>query len=138
VAAAGRKTKHIEAATELSLVAQPRQGSFTLDLELAPLPEGQLAKASPHVGEQALDALVAAMPEPNPRVDTLPHGFDNGGLRNRERISPVLRRATTRSFSRSPAHRIPGERDSSCDGSGSREPIPKPVRARDRIRSLGA
>lgn len=57
----GRKSKHIEVATELQLVAQPRQRSFTLDLELARLPECQLAEAGPHVGEQALDALVAVM-----------------------------------------------------------------------------
>jgi hypothetical protein len=52
----GRKTRDIEAATELHLVAEPRPGSLTLELALSPEPEAIPGAEQPHLGQRALSA----------------------------------------------------------------------------------
>ncbi len=92
----GRKLKSIEATTELQVVAQPRQSSFALDLELAPTqPFLGGEQLFPGIGDAALEALIDGLKALSEDRDTLPPGFDRGVLRNVAAIGKVFRKGYT-------------------------------------------
>ncbi len=93
----GRVKKFIEAATELEVVAAPRPGSFILDLELADRATdlgGVLdgLDVGPHLGQEALGALVTGINALDDSSDSLPTGFDRGVLRAIEKFRPAITR----------------------------------------------
>ena len=88
----GRTKGTIEAATELHVIAEPRPGSFVLDLGLAPAPAHIPGAEQPHLGERALSALIEGIDSLDAAGDELPEGFDPGVLKTLDRLAPVLRR----------------------------------------------
>jgi hypothetical protein len=88
----GRKSRDIEAATELYLIAEPRSGSLTLELALAPEPGAIPGTEQPHLGQRALRALIDGVAGLDDSSDELPEGFDPGVLRTLDRLGPVLRK----------------------------------------------
>jgi hypothetical protein len=88
----GRKKANIEAATELQVFAEPRQGSFVLDIGLAPEPPAIPGAEQPHLGERALSTLIEGIDTLDGASDELPEGFDPGVLKTLDRLAPVLRR----------------------------------------------
>jgi len=97
----GRVKKFIESATELEVVAAPRPGSFVLDLEL-PDTSGDFADElegldfGPHLGHNALDALVTGINALDDSATSLPAGFDRGVLRAIEKFHPAMTKGINR------------------------------------------
>jgi hypothetical protein len=91
----GRTKGDIEAATELQLLAEPKPGSITLELGLAPAPEALPGAEQPYLGERALAALIEGMARLDEAESELPEGFDPGVLKTLKRLRPVLRRGYT-------------------------------------------
>jgi hypothetical protein len=88
----GRRKGDVESATELQLVAEPRSGSLTLSLALPPEPPALPGTEQPHLGRQALGALLDGVASLDGTTDELPEGFDPGVLKTLDRLGPVLRR----------------------------------------------
>jgi hypothetical protein len=81
----GRSKKFIEEATDLSVVAPPRAGSFVLELEVPPPRIGE-QKGLPiqldaNLGERAVESLVSGLAALEEEAATLPTGFDPGVLK---------------------------------------------------------
>jgi len=97
----GRVKKYIEAATELEVLAAPRPGSFVLDLELSDTSsecadELEGLDLGPHLGHNALDALVSGISALGESATSLPPGFDRGVLRAIEKFRPAMTRGINR------------------------------------------
>jgi hypothetical protein len=97
----GRVKKFIEAATELEVVAAPRPGSFVLDLELPETStalDGELEgfDLEPHLGHQALGALVTGINALDDSATSLPPGFDRGVLRAIAKFRPTMTKGISR------------------------------------------
>lgn len=88
----GRKKATIEAATELQVIAQPRPGSFALEIGLAPEPPAIPGAEQPHLGQRALWTLIEGIDLLDASGDELPPGFDPGVLKTLDRLAPVIRR----------------------------------------------
>lgn len=84
----GRKAGWIERATELAVVAEPRAGSVTLDLELAGT-EMSLSDEEFDVGPRAMAAFVDGI-EHLADDGPLPEGFDPGVLKAVATMSPIF------------------------------------------------
>lgn len=95
----GRWRGNVESATELQLVAEPRSGSLTLSLAFAPEPAVLPGTEQPHLGRQALDALIDGMASLDETTDELPDGFDPGVLKTLDRLGRVVRRGHAIEFS---------------------------------------
>lgn len=97
----GRVKRFIEAATKLEVVASPRPGSFVLDLEL-PATSDDFADElegldlGPHLGHNALDALVTGITALDDSATSLPPGFDRGVLRAIEKFRPAMTKGISR------------------------------------------
>jgi hypothetical protein len=88
----GRKLGWIEEATELVLVAAPREGSVDLDLELAArTPAFEVNAELPDLGPAALEAFVDGLDKLTPDA-LLPKGFDPGVLKALASMAPVFRK----------------------------------------------
>lgn len=97
----GRVKRFIEAATELEVVAAPRPGSFVLELEL-PETSGAVGQElegldlEPHLGHNALDALVSGINSLDDSAASPPRGFDRGVLRAIEKFRPTMTKGINR------------------------------------------
>jgi hypothetical protein len=82
---AGRSKKAIEKSVDLRVVASPRPGSFTLELEAppeAPPTHEQLdVDGEPGLPDRAIIAFLDGLDELNEEAEQLPTGFDRGVLR---------------------------------------------------------
>lgn len=88
----GRKSRAIDAATELEVVAPPEKGSFVLHMELA-VDDAELpGLKTSELGDRALRALTRGLDELAEAEERLPEGFDRGVLSTLDRLGPVLRK----------------------------------------------
>jgi hypothetical protein len=96
----GRVPKFIEEATDLRLVAQPRAGSFELELEVPPEPTDAQLELPADVGaalaERAVEAFVAGLEILEDDTEELPNGFDRGVLRAVAPFRSSLRRGVSK------------------------------------------
>lgn len=96
---AGRTKKVVEDSVDLRVVAAPRPGSFTLDLETppeAPAEQERLAtETGPALSERAIVALLDGLEALTDETEHLPPGFDRGVLRAIVPFRTALRNGIT-------------------------------------------
>ncbi len=96
---AGRSKKVIEDSVDLRIVAAPRAGSFTLDLEAPPEGAPEQVELSEDMGsglsERAVEAFVEGLGSLSDESDALPDGFDRGVLRSIVPFRIALRKGLT-------------------------------------------